>query len=127
MGKQIVFLIDRARKSLACDMIRQAPEDYVCEIRKRTRSLDQNAKMWAMLGEISCQVDWYGRKLTSEDWKDVFTAALKKMDVVPGIDGGFVALGQSTSSMTISEMSDVIELMYAFGAKNNVKFNDFYE
>lgn len=94
----------------------------VLEVKPETRSLAQNARLWAMLGEISAQVDWYGRKLTSEEWKHVFTAALKKQDVVPGIDGGFVVLGKSTSRMTKGEMSELQTLMEAFGAEKGVRF-----
>lgn len=87
-----------------------------------TRSLSQNRRLWAMLTDISKQVVWHGRKLTQEEWKHVFTAALTKQDVVPGIDGGFVVLGKSTSKMTKSEMTELQELMAAFGAEHEVRF-----
>jgi len=92
-------------------------------VKPQTRSLEQNARLWAMLTDISEQVEWYGRKLTPENWKHVFTAALKKQDVVPGLDGGFVVLGQSTSKMTKSEMAELQTLMEAFGADKGVKFS----
>lgn len=94
----------------------------VMDIRTETRGIAQNARMWAMLTEISDQVIWYGRKLTPEEWKHVFSASLKKQDVVPGLDGGFVVLGISTSKMTKAEMSDLQTLMEAFGAQQGVKF-----
>jgi hypothetical protein len=102
----------------------QAEKRLVLTVREETRSLEQNAKLWAMLGEISDQVDWYGQKLSPEDWKHILTASLKKQRAVPGIDGGFVVLGQSTSKMSVAEMSELIELMHAFGAQQNVKFSD---
>lgn len=53
------------------------------------------------------------------------TAGLRKMDVVPNIEGtGFVALGQSTSSMSKRELSDLLELIYSFGARHGVEFGD---
>lgn len=90
----------------------------------RTRSLDQSARMWAMLGEIARAVDWHGQKLIDTEWKDVFTAALKRQKVVPGLDGGFVVLGTSTRKMTVQEMGDLMELMAAFGSEHGVKFAD---
>lgn len=75
-----------------------------------------------MLTEVSNQVEWYGRKLTPEAWKCVFSASLKKQDVVPGLHGDFVVIGQSTSQMSVREMSDLMELMSAFGAEHNVRF-----
>ena len=92
------------------------------EIRPEKRSDAQNRRLWAMLADISAQVDWYGHKLTAEEWKDVFSASLKRTKVVPGLDGGFVVCGQSTSKMTKAEMCELQELMEAFGAQNGVRF-----
>lgn len=78
--------------------------------------------MWAMLTEISQQVNWYGQRLTADEWKDVLTAGLKKQRAVPGIDGGFVILGARTSRMTVKDMTELMELMEAFGAERGVKF-----
>jgi hypothetical protein len=86
------------------------------------RTLDQNKLMWSLLGEVSRQVVWHGQKLESGEWKDVFTAALKRQKVVPGLEGGFVVLGTSTSRMTRQELSELVELIYAFGAQQDVRF-----
>ena len=94
----------------------------VLKAQKETRSLEQNNRLWAMLTDVSEQVDWYGQKLTPDEWKDVFTAALKKEKVVPGINGGFVVLGQSTSKMTKAEMTELQELITAFGVQRGVSF-----
>lgn len=102
----------------------QAEKRLVMTVREETRSLEQNRLMWALLADLSEQVEWYGQHLSAEDWKNVITASLKKQRAVPGIDGGFVVLGQPTSKMTIAEMSEMIELIYAFGAQKNVVFTD---
>lgn len=97
---------------------RETGTGTVVEFRKKSRSTEQNAKLHAMLGEIAEQVDWYGQKLSATDWKNMFTASLRKANVVPGIDAGTVVpLGISTSTMTVDEMSNLIELIYAFGAQ----------
>lgn len=95
----------------------------VVSVKPETRSSAQNNRLWAMLGEIAAQVEWHGRKLSDTEWKHVFTAALKRQDVVPGLDGGFVVLGQSTSKMSVKEMCELQELMTAFGVQHNVKFS----
>ena len=93
------------------------------DCKPETRSSAQNARLWAMLTEISHQVDWYGKKLSPEDWKHVFSSSLRKLEVVPNLDGtGFVALGLSTSRMTRAEMSDMQTLMESFGAEKGVRF-----
>lgn len=101
----------------------QAERRLVLTVKPSTRSLEQNARMWAMLTEISEQVEWYGHRLTAEEWKDVFSAAMKRAKVVPGLDGGFVVCGQSTSKMTRAEMSEMQTLMEAFGAEKGVRFS----
>ena len=117
---------DMARKN-AILAVQEAPQGHVVSIKAPTRSLMQNNRLWALLTDVSRQVDWYGRKLTPENWKDVFTAAMKKQDVVPGIEGGFVVLGMSTSKMTKQEMNDLQTLIEAFGAENQVKWTENYE
>jgi len=93
----------------------------ILDVKPEKRSDAQNRRLWAMLGEVSKQVDWYGQKMSAEDWKTMFTAALKRERVVPGINGGFVVLGQSTSKMTKAEMCELQELIEAFAAEREVK------
>ena len=80
--------------------------------------------MWAALDDLSRQVIWYERKLTPENWKDVLSAALVRADIVPGIDGGFVVLGQRTSKMTKEQFGELIDLIYAFGSNHGVHWSD---
>ena len=119
--KRTYKLVSDQVRAHCIDEIARAPLGKVVIVQDPTRTLEQNALMWAMLADISAQVDWYGQKLTSEEWKDVFSAALKRQKVVPGLDGGFVVCGQRTSKMTKGEMSDLVELMSAFCAERGVK------
>lgn len=91
-------------------------------VKPETRSTAQNRLMWRMLTEVSEQVAWYGKTLSPNAWKCIFSASLKKQDVVPGLHGDFVVLGEKTSRMTVREMSDLIELMQAFGVERGVRF-----
>lgn len=124
MKKTLVLTGDRARQA-ACREIMYAPEGYVVTIGEQTRTNEQNAKLWPMLHDVSTQVDWYGNRLSEDEWKDVFTASLKKQKVVPGIDGGFVVCGTRTSKMPKSEFSDLIELITAFGTQKGVKWTEY--
>ena len=119
--KRTYKLVSDQVRAHCIDEIARAPLGKVVIVQDPTRTLEQNALMWAMLADISSQVDWYGQKLTSEEWKDVFSASLKRQKVVPGLDGGFVVCGQRTSKMTKGEMSDLVELMNAFCAERGVK------
>ncbi len=127
--KQRVIILGEIQRKYAIDLIRDLPLSpvYAVEIKehKSLRNQDQNRKMWAMLTDISEQVDWHGQTLTKEEWKDVFTAALKRQKVVPGIDGGFVVIGAHTSKMSVAEMSELIEFAMAFGCQHQVKWRDY--
>lgn len=121
--KQTYVLVHDTARQRAIEAIKAAPEGYQVVVSDPRRNLMQNARMWACLGEIAEQVDWYGQKLTADEWKDVFSAALRKQKVVPGTEQGtFVVIGQRTSQMTKSEMMDLIALAEAFGAERGVKF-----
>ena len=111
-------------RSNVLEAIKTAPEGYMVEVKEPNRTLEQNALLWALLRDVARQVKWYDRRLTTHDWKAMFTASLKKSDVVPGIDGGFVVLGQSTSKMSKKEFSDLCELIYSFGAEHGVIWSD---
>jgi hypothetical protein len=120
--RTFILAHDQARRN-AVRFVAEAPVGYCVTVSEPTRNLEQNAAMWAMLTDVSEQVVWHGRRLGPESWKHIFTSSLKKQDVVPGLDGGFVVLGQSTSTMTKREMSDLLELIQAFGAQHDVRFN----
>lgn len=96
----------------------------ICEVRTETRSVQQNARLWAMLTAVSQQKEWCGQRLSPEDWKHLFTAALQKARAVPGIDGGVVFLGQSTSKMTKAEMVDLQTIIEVFAAENGIDLGD---
>lgn len=97
----------------------------IVTIQDRTRSLQQNKMLWSCLGDVSRQVNWHGRWLDAESWKCIFSAALKKQDVVPNLSGdGFVVLGQSTSKMRVSEFGELLELIQAFGTEHEVRWSD---
>ena len=95
-------------------------------IKPETRSLAQNNLMWSCLTDLSTQLQWCGKKMTPEGWKDFITAHIEGQDIVPNMDGtGFVTIGRgkSTSQMTIAEMTEVIEQCHAFGTLQGVKWS----
>lgn len=82
-----------------------------------------------MLRDFSRQVQWSVNgvltHMDEHDWKDVFTAALKKHNrIAEGLHGGFVFLGMRTSKMKKSEVIDLIELIYAEGSERGVVWTD---
>ena len=90
-----------------------------------TRTLEQNALMWASLTDVSRQVRWPvdGKMelLEPEEWKELLSAGLRKSQrVAAGVDGGFVLLGHRTSRMKVGEMIELNEFIRFFGDSRGV-------
>lgn len=101
----------------------------VVTLGREKRSLDQNRKMWPMLADVARQKDLVVNgqpvRATPEDWKDVFTAALRGENrMALGIDGGVVFLGMRTSRLSKTEFRDLIELIYAYGAEHKIRWSE---
>jgi hypothetical protein len=125
MSRALLVLANDAIRAKAIDWIAKAPKDTRIEFKPPRRSLDQNSLMWCRLGEIAAQVEWYGEKLSDEDWKDLFSAALRKARVVPGLDPGTaVPLGMRTSDMSKEEMGLLLDLIDAFAAQRGVIWSE---
>lgn len=123
MSREVFRLVHPIARRRAAAAVQLAPEGYVVEVREERRTLDQNALLWPLLQDISQQVEWFGKKRSPEDWKDLLSAAFRQCEIVPGIDGRFVVLGLSTSRMGKREFSDFIESIYAFGADKGVEWS----
>jgi hypothetical protein len=112
----------------ACDLLQHGRAAKVTvEECQPTRTLEQNAKLWAVLTDIAQQVPWHVdgklQHIEAADWKDILTAGLKKTQrIAAGIEGGFVMLGQRTSKMKVGEMVELIEFALWFGTERGVKW-----
>jgi hypothetical protein len=105
-------------------MTQEVEEIISSIIKKKRRTTSQNSLMWGLLSDVSKQVEWHGERLSKDDWKWVFTAAIRRQRIVPGLDGAMVYLGEPTSAMTKAEISELIEMIYAFGAEHGVEWSD---
>lgn len=123
-GQTIILASDRQR-AMARRLIDLAPVNAVVNIREATRTLDQNAKMHAMLSDIS-RAKPQGRVMAPDKWKSVFMDAIDcKPDWVPSLDGeSIVCTGYRSSRLTKGKMSDMIEQMYAYGAEHGVQWSE---
>lgn len=126
MSRATLILDNATQRQKAASWITQAPYGTRLEFKAPKRSTDQNSKMWVLLTEIAQQVPYHGLKLTPDDWKLIFLDALKReVRMVPNLDGnGFVSLGRSSSDLSKAEMTDLIELIFEWGARNSVVFHE---
>lgn len=126
MSRAQITLSGKVDRERASKWIEQAPAGTRVMFKESKRSNAANDKMWAMLTEVATQLEWDGKRLTPDDWKLLFLDALnREMRLVPNIDGtGYVNLGRSSSNLSKSEFSDLLELIHEFGARHNVKFSE---
>lgn len=123
--KHTFILVNDFVRRNAMAAISKAPEGYMVEIKPPVRNTDQNAKLWAMLSDVSRQVIYHSKMLSPEDWKSLFTGSLRGFELMPSVNGGgFVMLGESTSTMSKKRFAELIEMIYAFGSENNVIWSE---
>lgn len=119
-------------RQMAVQSVLSAPDGYYFQPPKEpTRNLEQNAKLHAMLGDISRQQKWMGQQLSIDDWKRLMVDAWARQEgghaarVVPSLDGqGVVTLGAQTRSMGVRDMASLIESIYAWGAEQGVQWSE---
>lgn len=119
-------IANEAVRAKALHWLRKAPIGWLVEFSAPRRTDEQSRRMWAMLGDISKQVEHFGLRYEPEAWKLIALAALgKEVRMAPALHGnGLVPLGISTRKLTKSEMSDLIESLFAFGAEKGVVWSD---
>lgn len=124
MSRAEITIHGSADRQRATRLIDSVPAGTRVAFKGVRRSTDQNSKMWAMLTEISFQLEWHGQKLRPDDWKLLFLDALnREKRLVPAIEGdGVVSLGTSSSDLSKDEFGQLLELMTAFGINHGVIF-----
>lgn len=124
---QVVHLRGEYQRNLAKSLIDRAPDNAVVKISPERRSDDQNAKMWAMLSDVS-RAKPEGRRHIPEIWKCIFMAACgHEVAFEQGLDGRPFPIGFHSSKLTKAQMSDLIEMIYSYGAQHGVQWSDYYE
>ncbi len=123
----MIFRLAHAEaRQRARDAIAQAPDGYVVTIKPPTRSLEQNAALWALLTEFSERLEWPVNgamvRMTPEEWKDVLTAAFRQETarLAMGLTGGVVMLGSRTSKMDKRTFSEFLDFAQAVAAERMV-------
>lgn len=126
--KRIYFLVHDTARRLAAAQCMTAQEGYVCKIEPPGRTLEQNAYQWPYLEGFSQQLLWPVNgvmcKLSSDEWKDVLTAAFEKETeprLAAGFDGGIVMLGRRTSQFGKRKFAEWMEFLMAAAALKSVE------
>ena len=123
MEKRLFILSHDTARQNAARAVMDAPDGHRVEIKPRTRSSDQNALLHALFSEAAKVCSWHGRKLTADQWKVLFIsghaiATGRGADMVPGLEGEFVNIRESSARMSVARMTSLIEYINAWMTEN---------
>lgn len=123
--KQTFILAHELARRRAMAAVADAPAGYVITVAEPTRNLDQNARFHAMCSEMK-GVPYYGKARSAEDWKTLFvsghTMATGGMaEVIPGLEGEFVNIRESTARMSKARASSLIDYTGAYIAQHQTE------
>jgi hypothetical protein len=120
-----VRLTGPTQREYAKRLIDAAPDYAVVTVRAGDRTLDQNAKMWCLLSDIS-RAKPEGRSWTPEVWKAAFLHCLgHQVQFAEGLDGsGPFPLGFRSSKLSKAQMSDLLEVITEYGTRHGVQWSD---
>lgn len=124
MNKRTVKLSGYMHKERAKRLIDEAPFGYVATIGEETRTQEQNRLMWPVIQDIQSQVPGMD-VFSADDMKLRFLHGLgQELRFLPELEGpGMFPVGQRSSTLSKSQFSALIEIMFAFGAKHSVQWS----
>lgn len=127
--KRTFHLLDFNVRARVSHEVLNAPLGHVVVIQPETRSLEMNAKFHAICGDFSrSKVQWAGKPRTAQQWKVLLVsghavATKQEAEIIPGLEGEFINIRESTALMSIKRGSSLIEYSLAFGEMHGVVFS----
>lgn len=121
------FILRPHTRPIVAKLIAGAPDGYTVNVAAPKRTNDQNAKLWAMLSDVS-RAQPEGRVYSPETWKAIFMSALgHEAQYAEGIEGEPVPLGFRSSRLSKAQFADLIEVIYSYGARHGVRWSERVE
>lgn len=131
MTDRASFILSHAEaRRRAMASVADAPAGYMVEVRPPKRTDGQNERFHAIVGDIAKSgLTWAGKKRIAAEWKVLLvsghaTATKEGSEMVPGLEGEFVNIRESTALMSIRRGSSLIEYATAFAMQNGVTLHD---
>ena len=112
---------DRALRS-----VKEAPDGYWVKVEPAKRTLSQNDMFHALCEAIAKSgATWAGKRRTKDQWKVLLvsghaTYTKDGAEIVPGLEGEFVNIRESTASMSKARGASLIEYTLAWAAQNGI-------
>lgn len=126
MNKTYILAHQEAR-SRAIKAVQDAPDGWVVGVGPPRRNLEQNAKFHALCTDLEkLGITWAGKSRSAEEWKVLLVsghamATKEGSEIVPGIEGEWINIRESTALMSKARGSSLIEYSMAFLANHEVK------
>ncbi len=117
------MILSTHNRNLAREILDNAPNGHILEVRPPKRSLDSNRYYWAVLGDISEQVV-PGRSYEPSVYHEYFRTLFLPERMVELPDGSLKMLEPSTSELNQSSFSEYVEKVVMWALQNDVKFSD---
>ena len=126
MSRALIVIQGDHDRDKACRWARGVPMGSRIEFKETKRTLPQNDLMWALLTEVSQQLDHGGRKYDPTEWKSIFLHAFgREITFLPSLDlKTFLPIELSSSDLGKDEMTNFIEFIIKEGTERGVVFND---
>lgn len=122
-GQTIILGGKRAAEE-AVRVIIAAPAGSVLNIRPPRRTVDQNAKLWAMLSDVSRAMPG-DRRLSPDVWKAIFMNACgHAVQFEHGLSGEPFPIGFRSSRLSKAQMGELIDFIDAWGTENGVEWTE---
>lgn len=125
MAGQTIILCGIEQRDLAKALIDHAPVNAVVQVKEESRNASQNARMWAMLSDIS-RAKPDEKTYTTEVWKALFMQACGyEVQFLNGlVDGLPFPAGFKTSRLSVRQMAELITFIQAWGDGKGVKWSE---
>ena len=117
------MILSPHNRNVAREIVDNAPDGHILEVRPPKRSLDSNRYYWAVLGDISEQVV-PGRSYEPSVYHEYFRTLFLPERMVELPDGSLKMLEPSTSELNQSSFSEYVEKVVMWALQNDVKFSD---
>ena len=120
---------DRVRANAMLEL-EQAPDRYVVTIAEPTRSNDQNAMFHAICSDIAKSGHLFiGKPRKPEVWKVLLisghaAATAEGSEVVPGLEGEFVNIRESSALMSVRRAASLITYTLAYCDTNGIPLTE---
>ena len=122
--KVTIHLAGDWARQRAVQTVNTAPSGYYVTISEPTRTLEQNRLLWPLIKDVREQVLGMADYTADETKLRFLNALAKEAKFLPELEGnGMFPVGQRSSTLTKSDFSMLIELMFAFGAKHGVTWS----